>query len=64
MNADGEGYMVLQNPQAMRLKKAGYIKGRKFVKQPSQDVIDGALEGPGIGVTIQEIFRFNGGGPS
>lgn len=44
LNLDGDTYTLLENPQAMRLKKAGYIKDRKFVKQPSKEVIDAALE--------------------
>lgn len=44
MNTDGRTFTLLQNPQAMRLKKAGYIEGRKFVTQPSKEVIDNALE--------------------
>lgn len=46
MNADGEGFTLLSNPQAMRLKDAGYIKDRKFVKQPTKEVISAALEAP------------------
>ena len=44
VNADGIGFTLLENPQAMRLKKAGFIKGRKFVTQPTQEQIDAALE--------------------
>ena len=43
----------------MRLKKAGYIEDRKFVIQPSQQVIDDALEGESLGDAIKGIF---GGG--
>ena len=46
LNADGEGFTLLQNSQAMRLKEAGYIKDRKFVKQPTKEVIDQALSPP------------------
>ena len=60
MNADGEGFTLLQNSQAMRLKEAGYIKDRKFVKQPTKEVIDQALEAPqGEGGFFKGIF---GGG--
>jgi len=45
LNTDGKTFTLLNNPQAMRLKKAGYIEDRKFVVQPSQQVIDDALEG-------------------
>jgi len=44
MNADGKGFTLLQNPQAMRLKKAGFIKDKRFVTQPTQQEIDDALE--------------------
>jgi len=46
----------------MRLKKAGYIKDKKFVTQPSQQVIDDAFEAPeegGIGSVFKGLF---GGG--
>ena len=43
----------------MRLKKAGYIEDRKFVIQPSQQVIDDALEGESLGDALKGIF---GGG--
>ena len=46
LNADGEGFTLLYNPQAMRLKDAGYIKDRRFVKQPTKEVINAALEAP------------------
>ena len=50
MNEDGKGFTLLQNPQAMRLKKAGFIKDRKFIKQPTQQEIEDALvaDGPGF----------------
>jgi len=46
----------------MRLKKAGYIEDRKFIIQPSQQVIDDALEGKeeGLGDAIKGFF--GGGG--
>lgn len=45
LNEDGVDYTLLANPQAMRLKKAGYIDdNKKFIKQPSQEVLDEALE--------------------
>lgn len=28
--------MLLENPVAMRLKKAGFIEGRRFVRQPDE----------------------------
>mmetsp|Transcript_16698 Transcript_16698/g.38546 ORF Transcript_16698/g.38546 Transcript_16698/m.38546 type:complete len:263 (-) Transcript_16698:260-1048(-) len=59
MNEDGKGFTLLKNPQAMRLKKAGFIENKKFVKQPTQDEIVAALESdqPGIFGKI-----FGGGG--
>jgi hypothetical protein len=49
LNEDGRGFTLLANPQAMRLKKAGFIENKKFVKQPTQEEIDAALEsGPSI----------------
>lgn len=66
MNTDGRTYTMLQNPQAMRLKKAGFIQDRQFIKQPTQDELDGALEeeegsGGGIVGAIQGIFGGGGG---
>lgn len=62
LNTDGKTFTLLQNPQAMRLKKAGYIEDRKFVIQPSQQVIDDALEGKeGLGDAIKGIFGGGGG---
>lgn len=61
LNTDGQTFTLLQNPQAMRLKKAGYIEDRKFVIQPSQQVIDEALEGgENLGDAIKGLF--GGGG--
>jgi len=63
LNTDGKTFTLLQNPQAMRLKKAGYIEDRKFVIQPSQEVIDDALEGKNdFGDAIKTIFGGGGGG--
>lgn len=62
LNTDGKTFTLLQNPQAMRLKKAGYIEDRKFVIQPSQEVIDEALEGKNdLGEAIKGIFGGGGG---
>ena len=57
MNVDGQSYTLLKNPQAMRLKEAGYIKDRKFITQPTPEVIEKALvaEG-GIGEVFNNIF--------
>ena len=46
LNSDGESYTLLKGAQAMRLKKAGYIKDRRFVTQPTQQVIDEAYDAP------------------
>ena len=55
MNEDGKGFTLLENPQAMRLKMAGFIKDKKFIKQPTQQEIDDALEAGGIGF-LEGIF--------
>mmetsp|Transcript_18819 Transcript_18819/g.30834 ORF Transcript_18819/g.30834 Transcript_18819/m.30834 type:complete len:313 (-) Transcript_18819:108-1046(-) len=62
LNTDGKTFTLLQNPQAMRLKKAGYIEDRKFIIQPTQQVIDDALEGKeeGLGDALKGFF--GGGG--
>ena len=62
INTDGKTFTLLQNPQAMRLKKAGYIEDRRFIIQPSQQVIDDALEWKeeGLGDAIKGFF--GGGG--
>uniref|UniRef100_A0A7S2N2D9 Uncharacterized protein n=1 Tax=Helicotheca tamesis TaxID=374047 RepID=A0A7S2N2D9_9STRA len=69
LNEDGRTYTLLQNPQAMRLKKAGYIVDRRFVKQPSKEVIEEALNpsaeeegGGGIGGFLGGLFGGGGGG--
>lgn len=46
LNSDGDSYTLLDGAQAMRLKKAGYIKDRRFVTQPTQETIDEALNAP------------------
>ena len=60
LNSDGESFTLLNAPQAMRLKKAGYIKDKRFVTQPTQEVIDEALEAPeessGLGSIFKGIF--------
>ena len=62
LNTDGKTFTLLQNPQAMRLKKAGYIEDRKFIIQPTQQVIEDALEGKdeNLGDAIKGFF--GGGG--
>lgn len=66
LNTDGRTFTLLQNPQAMRLKQAGYIEDRKFVIQPSKEVIDEALEGKNdLGDAIKGFFgRGSSGGSS
>lgn len=61
MNTDGKTFTLLENPQAMRLKKAGFIVDRQFVKQPTEDDLTQALEDESSGFVgaIQGIF---GGG--
>jgi hypothetical protein len=49
LNEDGKGFTLLENPQAMRLKNAGFIKDKKFIKQPTQEEIENALESDGPG---------------
>jgi len=45
LNADGVGYTLLDNPVAMRLKKAGFIdNSKKFITMPPQETIDRAYE--------------------
>jgi len=55
LNEDGKTFTLLENPQAMRLKKMGYIKDRRFIKQPTKEVIDKALESDDVG--FGEIFK-------
>mmetsp|Transcript_12561 Transcript_12561/g.16388 ORF Transcript_12561/g.16388 Transcript_12561/m.16388 type:complete len:256 (-) Transcript_12561:485-1252(-) len=61
LNTDGDSYTLLQNPQAMRLKKAGFIEGKKFVKQPTKEEMNAALipseeeEGGLLGSIIKSI---------
>lgn len=61
LNTDGENYTLLKAPQAMRLKKAGYIKDKKFLTMPTQEVMDSFLEeeveeGGGIGAIFKGLF--------
>ena len=50
MNTDGKTYTLLENPVAMRLKKAGFIDNqRSFIKQPTQADLDAAsVTEPGL----------------
>ncbi|KAL3758541.1 hypothetical protein ACHAWU_008295 [Discostella pseudostelligera] len=68
LNTDGVTFTLLQNPQAMRLKDAGYIDDqRRFIIQPSKEVIEDALvakegSGEGLGGALKGFF--GGGGSS
>jgi hypothetical protein len=43
MNTDGRTFTLLDNPVAMRLKKAGFINDRRiFIKQPTVEELDQA----------------------
>lgn len=60
LNSDGESYTLLDGAQAMRLKKQGYIKDRRFVTQPAQEILDETLnapEGEGIGGFVGGIVK-------
>lgn len=63
LNTDGKTFTLLENPQAMRLKKAGFIEDRRFVKQPSlqdlEDAKDSSNDGGVLGGFVKGIF---GGG--
>jgi len=59
LNTDGRTFTLLANPQAMRLKKAGFIKDKKFLKQPTEQELEDALPAPddgGIGGKIGGFF--------
>mmetsp|Transcript_17777 Transcript_17777/g.20474 ORF Transcript_17777/g.20474 Transcript_17777/m.20474 type:complete len:246 (-) Transcript_17777:53-790(-) len=56
LNTDGRTFTLLENPQAMRLKKAGFIEDRKFVKQPTAQEIEDALPPPDDG-GISDFFK-------
>jgi len=58
LNADGVDYTLLDAPQAMRLKNAGYIgKDKKFITQPTQEVMDEAAA-EAEGSVVSKIGRF------
>ncbi|GMH67617.1 hypothetical protein TrRE_jg12680 [Triparma retinervis] len=41
-SVEASGFTLLETPQAMRLKKMGYIEGRRFVKPVTKEIIDEA----------------------
>jgi hypothetical protein len=55
LNENGRGFTLLENPQAMRLKKQGLIVDKKFVRQPTQEELDVALEPDGPNL-FESIF--------
>ncbi|GMI42071.1 hypothetical protein TrCOL_g6783 [Triparma columacea] len=60
-SVEASGFTLLDTPQAMRLKKAGYIEGRKFVKPVTKEIIDEAAVEEGnifsrIGDTVRGIL--------
>lgn len=60
LNTDGKTFTLLSNPQAMRLKEAGFIKDRKFVTQPTEEQLEEALEaaeGGGLAGALQSLLR-------
>jgi hypothetical protein len=60
MNTDGKTFTLLENPQAMRMKDAGFIKDKKFIKQPTEEELESyavAPEGGSILDGIQGIFQ-------
>ena len=63
LNTDGKTFTLLENPQAMRLKKAGFIEDRKFVKQPTKVELADALvlpqEDSGFTSLVKGIFGNN-----
>lgn len=63
INSDGDSYTILTGPQATRLKQQGYLKGRRFVTQPTQEIIEAAAsdeEDNGfVGGFIKGIFGEN-----
>lgn len=59
MNTDGKTFTLLENPVAMRLKKAGFInKQRAFLKQPTQEDLDAAAK-PETGGFLGGVFGGN-----
>lgn len=61
MNVDGKTFTLLQSSQVSRLEKAGFIRDRKFVAQPTEEEIANALEaeGGGLAGALQSWFSGN-----
>jgi len=56
MNTDGKTFTMLENPVAMRLKKAGFINDRRaFIKQPTAEDLEQA-ENPDGGGFLGGLF--------
>ena len=60
MNTDEKTFTLLENPQAMRLKKAGFIEGRRFIKQPTEEELQNAMEAEGPGLAESLLGAFGG----
>ena len=57
LNENGKGFTLLENPQAMRLKEAGFINDKKqFIKQPTQQELEDALVAPESPNLLERIF--------
>jgi hypothetical protein len=62
MNTDGKTFSLLENPQAIRLQKSGFIDGRKFVKQPTAEELEAALVKDELPGFLKGIIGVFGGG--
>jgi len=50
MNTDGKTYTLLENPVAMRLKRAGFINDKRaFITQPTPEDLEQAEQSGGGG---------------
>ena len=59
MNTDGKTFTMLENPTAMRLKKAGFINDKRaFITQPSVEDLEKA-ENPEGGGFLGGLFGGN-----
>lgn len=57
LNTDGKTFTLLENPQAMRLKKAGFIENRRFVKQPSLEDLEASKDNGNDGGPLGGFLR-------